>query len=219
MQTFNGFQVSLTSYVALMKVWFKFKRELQFLQLPTQLIYPIDLAYCLQSVAKLVNYSCGLQIEQPFNYSICTYFSLGLCCISLSAHSAEHCSYAMCAQISKKKCNHTHTQNTTKATRNQWIIQHLNKHKTRLDFGKGKNMECGKGWGGITTASTCIEIHKIKLRRSHNDEQNKVAQNFREHSTMECQEGKRKEEGGRRKEGGECSRENERKETIAGEVK
>lgn len=66
--------------------------------------------------------------------------------------------------------------------------------------------------GGSTTASTCIEIHKIKLRRSHNDEQNKVAQNFTEHSTMECQ-------GGKRKKKAVVSGENGRKETIAGEVK
>lgn len=71
-----------------------------------------------------------------------------------------------------------------------------------------------RGEGGSTTASTCIEIHKIKLRRSHNDEQNKVAQNFTEHSTMECQGGKRKKEWR-----GGGSGENGRKETIAGEVK
>lgn len=118
----------------------------------------------------------------------------------LSVHIQPNIAHTQCAPRFPKRNAITHTQNTTKATRNQWIIQHLNKHKTRLDFGKGKNMECGKGWGRITTASTCIEIHKIKLRRSHNDEQNKVAQNFREHSTMECQEGKRKEEGGRKEE-------------------
>lgn len=108
----------------------------------------------------------------------------------------------MCAQISKKECNHTQYNKSHKKSVNYTTFKQTQNSTRELE----------RSEGGSTTASTCIEIHKIKLRRSHNDEQNKVAQNFTEHSTMECQ-------GGKRKKKAVVSGENGRKETIAGEVK